>query len=216
LAKLNDYGPLRDLREQTGLAGEGGTFRKVLQKVFGSKPNPAMEDNLFAAEASANLDNPAEARALADKAEEALRGPGTTTVGQALKIRRAIDQFTPRGAFADTATGVEAQTKNTVADGLRQIIGDNAPSIQPELKNEQALITLQNALKAYDHAKARGIPGTTGSFLQRTLLTPALATPAAGAGYKAGQSLTAAQQNAIVQALKRVGRVGGISALGKF
>lgn len=215
LADLNGYQPLKKLGEDTKLAGEGATYKRVLEKLFPPQANPALEDKLFNAEVTANLNDPAQAQKLAEVAKEALQGPGTKTVGEALKMRRAIDQFTPRSAFMDTATGIEANTKNTVADGMRGLIDKAAPDIRPGLDKEQAMIQLQNALKAYDQAKASGIPGTTGNFLQRTVMTPAVATPIAQFGHNTGKVLDKAGQNLIVQALKRMGRIGAISALGK-
>lgn len=142
--------------------------------------------------------------------------PGAMRRGALLKLTSAIDRNTSNAAFADKATGVESRTENALADAFRGITHEGSGAIEPQLKREAVLSALKNSLTAYDNAKARGIPGTTGSFLQRTVMNPAVATPLAQFGHNAGKALSGAQNNFIVQAMKRLGRVGSIAALGKL
>jgi hypothetical protein len=142
--------------------------------------------------------------------------PGAMPRGALLKLTSAIDRNTSNAAFADKATGVEARTENALADAYRGITHEGSGAIESQLKRESVLSALKNAITAYDNAKARGIPGTGGSFLQRTVMSPAVATPIAQLGHNTGKFLDSAGQNAIVQAMKRIGRVGSIGALGKF
>lgn len=206
---------------QAKIVGKGRAFDKVINEVLpqGKVSVPdlrAQVDDL--AEQASKTSDPKALQAFHDafKLLKDIDGRPAATRGGALAVRRAIDANTPNSAFADTATAIEAKTKNAIADALRGTVAKGAPDIAEQLKTEQALTGLQSTLEAFQRAKASPAPYSAGNVLQRTILTPSLGTRMAKGGYETGKALTKAQESIITRAIKRALRIGGTSALGNF
>jgi hypothetical protein len=109
--------------------------------------------------------------------EAVMSKKGFKTLSQLLELRRALDKMTPPAAFADTATAVEARTKNLIADSIRNLIAKNAPEVAETIHKQGSFITLQKALKAFEEAKAQQLP-TLGfmNMINRMFFNPAVGT----------------------------------------
>lgn len=101
------------------------------------------------------------------------------------ELRQALDAQSPPGVFSGKAHEITSKTEGLVADALRSLIKTGAPTTTAQLGRQQTAITLKNAVEDQLRSK-QNVPGFISGLVQRGILTPAIGTRLARAGYLMG------------------------------
>lgn len=191
---MSDAG-VQKILDQADRLGEGDRIREAIRKVLPKTPDvvaevvpsnlKVLEDRINELSVKSGL-SAAEQQELRSITEKYVNSTRRFPLLEALKQKRAIDETTAPGVFADRSSSLVAKGENAVADALRRAMSANAPESRAILAKEQPLAQLLNELRVYEQAKTGQFPGSLGNLFQRTLGQPALATRAAREMYRFG------------------------------